>query len=270
MRNAAKYFDEKHNRIIFEDELATPNFWDRKWNGENLKRFIENGRKDIFVAKYTRKFLTPTKKNKILEGGCGKGQFVYALQACGYDSYGIDYAEKTVQKILEVMPGLNVSLGDVREIGFKDNFFDGYWSLGVLEHFYDGYCEIVSEMQRVIKPGGYLFLTFPYMSPVRRMKAKLQKYPRIDNGEFNRERFYQFAFDYQSVKRDVENAGFVMVYKKRLDGIKGIKSEIPIIKPFMQNLYDSNNSLLIMVRSTLSQLLALFAGHSILLIFRKV
>ena len=49
----------------------------------------------------------------------------------------------------------------------------------------------------------------------------------------------------------------------------GPLSEIPIVKGLMQKIYDSNSSLIVIGRSFLSGILAPFAGHSILLIFRK-
>ena len=42
-----------------------------------------------------------------------------------------------------------------------------------IEHFIDGYDAILSEMYRVIKEGGYLFLTVPSMSIIRKVKAAL-------------------------------------------------------------------------------------------------
>jgi len=53
---------------------------------------------------------------------------------------------------------------DVRKLNFPDHYFDGYWSLGVIEHFYKGYDEIIHKIYRVLHPGGFLFLTVPEMS----------------------------------------------------------------------------------------------------------
>lgn len=47
---------------------------------------------------------------------------------------------------------------DVRKLQFADGFFDGYWSLGVIEYFWEGYNEIVNEVKRVIKPGMFSVL----------------------------------------------------------------------------------------------------------------
>ena len=44
---------------------------------------------------------------------------------------------------------------DLDDLPVEDESVDGYWSLGVIEHFYDGYGEILSEMHRVIKRDGF-------------------------------------------------------------------------------------------------------------------
>jgi 2-polyprenyl-3-methyl-5-hydroxy-6-metoxy-1,4-benzoquinol methylase len=81
-----------------------------------------------------KKYL-PYKNNRILEGGCGDGHLVDAMNYWGYKVVGVDFAPKTVAKIKEVMPGLDVRLGDVQALDFEDEYFDGYWSMGVIEHF---------------------------------------------------------------------------------------------------------------------------------------
>ena len=94
----------------------------------------------------------------MLQGGCGLGDKVHSLDKVGFEAYGIDFAPNVVSMINENWPHLDVRQGDVRKLPFEDDFFDGYWSFGVIEHFFIGFDEILEEMARVIKPGGYLFL----------------------------------------------------------------------------------------------------------------
>ena len=264
-----KYFDKKNDRLVFMSEKATSTFWDKHWTDKDLKQSILNGRNDRFVATTTQQFINPTKDKKILEGGCGKGHFVYSLHSKGYTAYGIDYAKKTVHKINSLVPKLKISLGDVRAIDFPNDYFDGYWSLGVIEHFFDGYGIITKEMHRVIKPGGYLFLTFPYMSPLRKTKAFLGKYPQFDPNTFDKNSFYQFALNSKKTQKDLEALGFKLIKKKSFDGIKGLKDEVSITKKILQTIYDSQNIPLQALGFVLSRILAPFTSHSMLLIFKK-
>ncbi len=68
------------------------------------------------------------------------------MQAHGYQSAGVDFAKETIERVKEIIPKLDVRVGDVRDLQFPDNYLTGYWSLGVIEHFWDGYYDILEEM----------------------------------------------------------------------------------------------------------------------------
>src|SRR3989338_7898939 len=160
-----KYFDAKSKRLVYISQSATPEFWDECWDDAEFKKTVMGVSSRSYVKQKTEKYLD--KGCEILEGGCGRGQYVYALSSWGYDSYGLDFAPKTVKKISELFPEMKITLGDVRALPYEDSFFDGYWSFGVIEHFYEGFEKIASEMKRVVRPGGYVFVTFPAFSKLR-------------------------------------------------------------------------------------------------------
>lgn len=262
-----RYYDQKNNRLVYIEEQATPEFWDHQWEDDQLKKSILAGANERFVSSITRKYLKPP--SKILEGGCGKGQFVYSLHTKNYDAYGVDFAEKTVNKINTLFPELKITLGDVRKLHFTDNTFHGYWSLGVIEHFFDGYDAIAHEMFRVLKPGGYLFLTFPYMSPLRKLKAFFGAYPDFNIDSFDKSKFYQFALSEKRVTEKFESLGFKLIQKKPYEGFKGLKDESGPLKPLFQKIYNNKSLPGQIIAYTLSHLFASFSGHTILLIFKK-
>lgn len=268
-KQPTKYFDSTRNRLVFIRTKATADFWDDLWSTEDLRKDIQKGAHDRFITKNTRKFLQPSSDIRILEGGCGKGQFVYALSEANYQAYGIDFAPKTVAKIHEAMPDLKITLGDVRKTEFPDDFFDGYWSIGVIEHFYQGYAETIREMARITKPGGYLFLTFPYLSPLRKLKALVGCYPLFKEKAVDLNNFYQFALDHVGVTKDLENIGFSLVYKKPFDGIKGFKDEAGPLQPLLQRIYNHPSFIAKLFTSALSFLLSPVSSHSILLVLKK-
>ena len=264
-----RYLDKANNRLVYVGRPANETYWDHHWDVESSK-FQEQIKikNDGLVIGCTKKYLPPG--TRILEGGCGLGSKVYALSHHGYDAYGIDYARETIKKINRYAPELNVKFGDVRNLPFPDAFFDGYWSLGVIEHFYDGYERIVSEMFRVLKKEGYLFLTVPVMSPLRKVKAKLRKYVEYEDSEEIRENFYQFAFDPQRVINDLKSADFKLIDVKPYDGIKGLKDEVLMLKPFLQPLYDSAAFPACLLKKVLDFIFRRFANHMSLFIMRKV
>lgn len=264
-----KYYNKKNSLIVFVKEKATPNFWDKLWNDNELKKTIEGGRKKNLVSKITKTYIEPGKNKRILEGGCGKGIYVYSLNQDGYDAYGVDFAPKIVSKIRKIFPDLKITCGNVEKLEFSDDFFDGYWSLGVIEHFYDGYDKIAMEMNRIIKPGGYLFLTFPYMSPLRKLKAKMGKYEDFSEKNFEKNNFYQFALDHKKVVGDFQNLGFQLVKTRPFDGMKGLKDEVALLRPILQKVYDSKNMAAKIISAFVSLLLSPLSPHSILLVLKK-
>ncbi|MBT3817674.1 MAG: class I SAM-dependent methyltransferase [Candidatus Magasanikbacteria bacterium] len=258
-----RYFDSNYQRLVYIEQKADPKYWDKLWDVKNFKKIVSSIRKISFVYSNTTKYLS--KGAKILEGGCGKGQYVYALDNWGYDTYGIDYAKNTIEHINKHFPELQVICGDVRKLPYKKDFFDGYWSFGVIEHFYNGYDDILKEMKRVIKSNGFLFITFPHMSLLRKIKSKLGGYPLFDT-QMGDDNFYQFALDYKRVVKDLEMYGFSLKKKKYLDGVKGLKDEILIGKKYLQKLYDARSFVLKVFKHSLGICLAPVTSHSILLV----
>jgi SAM-dependent methyltransferase len=189
------------------------------------------------------------------------------MNTWGYKAQGIDYAKRTIETIKELVPELRVQVGDVRQLPFADDTFDGYWSLGVIEHFWDGFDPITKEAARVLKPGGFLFLTFPWMSPLRRLKARLGRYANIDVQ--HPDTFYEFMLDERSVIKKLESQGFTCVEKYPYDALKGIKDEIAFLSPILQRLYKSRFILARAARYLLTLLLARLTGHMILLVCKK-
>ncbi|MHA1440152.1 MAG: class I SAM-dependent methyltransferase [Promethearchaeota archaeon] len=264
-----KYYDEKNKRLIIFQEKANSEFWDKHWQSDNFVEKVKLGERNSFIKKITKKYLTQA--SKILEGGCETGQNVYGLNCWGYDAYGCDFAENTINKIKREFPNLKVSTQDVRKLKFPNNFFDGYWSLGVIEHFYQGYDEILAEAKRVIKPGGYLFLTFPYMSHLRKFKANLRLYKIFDfNNKLKNDDFYEFILNAEEVKGVVENYRFKLISKYPFDATKGIKDEITWTKPILQKVYNSRNIIAKGIRFLNSILFSNISSHNILLVFKKL
>ncbi len=264
-----RYFDKINNRLVYVGAPADNTFWDNHWKSDDagFEKRIRAGC-DSFVIDNTKRYLPVGAR--ILEGGCGQADKVYALYSHGYDAYGVDYARQIVEKVNRCVPELKVRFGDVRQLPFPERFFDGYWSLGVIEHYYDGYDRILQEMHRVLNEGGYLFITVPVMSWLRRKKAKLGKYPKYNGSEKEQENFYQFAFEPQQVINDLKRAGFKLIDIKPYDGVKGLKDEILMLKPLLQPLYDASNLPARFLRRILDFMLRRFANHMNLFIMRKV
>jgi len=256
-------YDPVQKRLALFTREATPEFWDEQWNKKELLKNITSGNTYHFLKRMTTTYVPMG--GRMLEGGCGTGQVVYAMNRWGYEAYGVDNAGNTVQTVNELVPHLRITRGDVRKLDFPDNHFDGYWSLGVIEHFWDGFQPITSEAARVLKPGGFLFLTFPWMSPLRQLKARLGLYPNMVAGQRNN--FYEFIFDKRHVLDTLNAQGFVAVESYSYDALKGMKDEFPI--PGLNRLYHSRSKIARALRGVLTVCFAPLTGHMILLVLRK-
>lgn len=116
--------------------------WDKIWNQIDSKSFWKQSRSgflDPFYDNYFFKYLTyrnrKKKDIKILEAGCGMGQIVIALRKKGFECYGLDFAKNIISILRKEFPDHHFQHGDIRQLPYKNSFFDGYISLGVIEHF---------------------------------------------------------------------------------------------------------------------------------------
>lgn len=92
---------------------------------------------------------------KILDAGCGEGVLVEKYARQGWDIVGVDknYASAYVQE------------GSVTALPFADNTFDTLLCLDMLEHlYYNEQSLAISEIHRVVKPGGTLIFSCPNLA----------------------------------------------------------------------------------------------------------
>jgi SAM-dependent methyltransferase len=261
---ALRVYEPEKKRVRCYQDAADASFWDAQWGALDLKAFMDHCESWPFMP-WTRRYLKP-EDGPILEGGCGLGQAVRCMHLAGYQVTGVDYAANTVKSLREHYPELDIREADVRKLPFPDATFAGYWSLGVIEHFLEGYDAILAEMARVVRPGGYVFITVPFMSPLRRLKARLGCYTALRDAPPD-SKFYQFLLDPGRLFTDLLRHGFVPVEKTAQDGIKGFKDEVPLFRAWLQRVYDWKTA--VRLRPRLDRFFSCFAGHILLIIARR-
>lgn len=252
------------DRLVYLDEKATPEFWDAHWQAEGAPA----------PSRHDRQFAAVTTAHlprgaRVLEGGCGRGTKVRALSDAGFDAVGIDFASDSVRNARGHYPGLDIRQGDVRDLGFDDASFDGYWSIGVIEHFWEGYDGILVEARRVLRPGGLLFLTAPWFSPYRRRKARAGGYPL---GEFSAEPgdFYQFALGRGEVAGALERHGFTIRDWRGMASEISMQEDMTSLRPAIGWLFGSRGSFPKRAfRRAVTDFLNRYCGHSFLAIARR-
>ena len=117
------------------------------------------GRRKIiasFVADICRR--VTDRRPRILDVGCGTGANLLMLSQFG-DAEGVDISEDALAFCRE--RGLaNVKLGAAEKLPYDDGTFDLVTALDVVEHLDDDLSGL-SEMRRVLRPGGRVLLFVP-------------------------------------------------------------------------------------------------------------
>ncbi|MBT8080441.1 MAG: class I SAM-dependent methyltransferase [Gammaproteobacteria bacterium] len=262
MRQITYY--EKADRLVYLEEKATPEFWDARWQAEGTPAPV-SGKPEVVTV--TEKYLP--KGARVLEGGCGRADKVKSLTDAGYAAVGLDFAAETVKQARITYPDIEVCEGDVRALDFPDDHFDGYWSFGVIEHFWSGYDDILAEAARVLKKGGYLFLTAPWFSPYRRKKAGRDEYPRIDPAS-EPDAFYQFALTRQEVCESLAAQGFDLVSWQGRSSAVSLKDDVTEFRRQIDWLFASRGSIVKRaLRRAVFSALDSYCGHSFLAVARR-
>ena len=95
---------------------------------------------------------------RVLELGCGRGDFLVRLQQAGCEAVGVDLVERSVHVCRA--RGLDVRHGTLGGQRFEAASFDAVCGWMVLEHTPDPR-ETVAETARILRPGGMLAISVP-------------------------------------------------------------------------------------------------------------
>lgn len=100
---------------------------------------------------------------RVLDYGCGAGEIVQKLRAAGINAFGCDvfYEAGNRSKLVpaEFLGSVILQMHD-QGIPFPDAYFDAVISNQVFEHVPDLHT-VLTEIRRVLKPGGLLLSLFP-------------------------------------------------------------------------------------------------------------
>ena len=135
--------------------------------------------------------------SRVLDLGCGDGQFTSFLVSLGYEAMGVDVSPAAVDLARARHRGLRIMpLEDGGRIPAEETFFDAVWSSEVVEHVFDIHHHL-SEINRVLRLDGLYILTTPYHGVVKDVLIALTKFSRHFDPEASHIRF----FDKQGLKR---------------------------------------------------------------------
>lgn len=112
----------------------------------------------MFLYGRTKEIYKMAKKRnlgKVLSAGCGDGSSTAWVK----NLVGIDIDEKSIEIAQESFPKQTFLLGKVEKIPFPKEFFDTVLAMDVLQ--YSNEDKALSEIYRVLKPGGVVLISVP-------------------------------------------------------------------------------------------------------------
>jgi len=145
------------------DEVIT---WEKLYR-KGLFFNLESPHEDV---EFLHERFQQDKIEKILDLGCGDGRHLCYFGNLGYRMYGLDNAPTGLHLAKERLGGAGLDAGlvcaDMVAIPWPDGFFDAVVAIQVIYHNpIEGIRRTISEIHRVLKPAGWLFVTISTCKP---------------------------------------------------------------------------------------------------------
>ena len=177
---------------------------------------------DLTDIPYIDKFLKNIpSKGRILDIGCGPGQFSQYIAKKGFHVIGLDYSREMIEIARAKVPEVEFKYMDMRNLEFEENSFDGILAAYSLIHISsENILDTLKEFNKVLKPSGYIEIIVqkgeadrvidePFM-PSEKMffnfftKARLSKYLREAN--------FQITYQSETASQDSDSMSDKVIY----------------------------------------------------------
>ena len=145
--------------MIDEDLKKQQELYDKGWSSE-----LAAGKEQRGNLQTNLEFLAQTNllkpNHRILEIGCGIGTIVFELNKQGYDITGTDISTEAIDYGLKKYGDIRLQVRAAEDLGYEDESFDVVLSFDLFEHIAE-VDKHVSEVFRVLRPGGYYLFQTP-------------------------------------------------------------------------------------------------------------
>lgn len=207
----------KNDYKLFECKDCLGQFWTpfknpgAEWY-ERDERYSGRNHQPLLLPNWNHKkvisFLKE-KKGKVLDIGCGTGNFLAHAKERGWDPYGIDFDRDAIATSKEVFHLENTYVTDLTNYvkSVNNNSFDLITFFDVFEHI-DNHNEFLNIVKGLLKNDGYVAMSMPYRNGARWLLPH-DLPPR-----------HLTRWDRTSIKKFLEKHGFCVKYiARRTEGI---------------------------------------------------
>ena len=157
------------DEILVSSPMPPKDYWD---SVSDTKEFTTPFQAEIFEQYVSR-------DGNILDVGCGYGRILNALHHMGYENLiGIDFSSGMIARGKNQFPQLNLLVQENESIDFSDNSFDAVILFAVLTCITSDSAQrkLISEIKRVLKPGGILYINDFLLNTDERNVTRYQTY----------------------------------------------------------------------------------------------
>jgi SAM-dependent methyltransferase len=209
--------------VISETQTTTDersfveDFWTQRWD-----KLVQLPQVDLVGKRQEYRLMQPYLQklpagSRILDGGCGMGEWTVFMTNQGFQVVGLDVSRRTIARLNEFFPNYQFVCGDIRYTEFADETFEAYFSWGTFEHFESGLGDCMKEAYRLLKPGGYLFVSVPYqnwrhiLQDIKGTKKRDKDAEIPSVNMLHSMRFYQWRLTGPELERELTIHGFTVL-----------------------------------------------------------
>jgi len=253
-----------------DDTRFVEQYWSAVWKDHEQPPDLSNmAQRDEF--RIMRPYLAELPRgSRILDGGCGLGEWTVFLSQQGFEMVGMDLDANVVRKLHDWFPACHFVRGDIRDTGFDAGSFDAYFSWGVFEHFERGLGDCLKEAHRILRPGGWLFISVPFHN----WRHTLRDSRRLDrwdsafdprDGYRQAQRFYQWRLTRPELQRELELHGFKTAEVTPVHKLTGVgrwlQWDLRLFRKNSQAYYAARRAAAALIPATYISHMILAVGH---------
>jgi len=141
---------------------------------------------------------------RVLDIGCGTGDYLAAMSALGWQCFGCEVSEAALTVARRRLPQATLYHGTFEEISLKHDFFDAVTLWHTLEHLEDP-LGILKHIHDLLVPNGRLVVAVPNIGS---FEARIFR-TRWDGIDVP---YHLYLFSIESLRRLLQTAGFELIH----------------------------------------------------------